>query len=147
MSNSYQKRFAEAKAREENAKKVYDEAIEAYCEAREAVNKLRPFMELEKASEEVEFIVKGIVKENFSLKGERKPEWKLKKIKDDDGLDLNIFIDITSGLVVYNEKDIEAKTLKDGLPIVYGIWDSQNQEVVGLTKEAEKYAKKIGLHA
>lgn len=101
-------------------------------------------LEVEKPSSE-----KIIVKENFSLKGDREPEWQLHKIKDDDGEDMNIFIDTTSGLVVYNEEDLEADSIEDDQMetfMVYGVWDSNSQSVVELSKAARKYAEKLELN-
>jgi hypothetical protein len=88
-----------------------------------------------------------IIKENFDLKRERKPSWMLHKIKDDNKEDMNIFIDANSGLVVYNEEDLEAKTLNDIKFItVYGIWDNESQSVVELSTAGKNYAKKLGLN-
>lgn len=90
---------------------------------------------------------KIIAKENFSVKGNRKPDWKSTSYKDDDGAYMNVFVDVTSGLVVYNEEDMDAKSLEedqtDGI-IPYGVWDNDSQEVTELTKPAAKYAEKLG---
>jgi len=91
---------------------------------------------------------KIIAMENFSVNDNRKPYWKHKLIKDSDNGDMSIFIDVTSGLVVYNEEDIEAKTLEqdrtEGL-IAYGVWNNKNQEVEELSRTAKRYAKKLKL--
>lgn len=94
-------------------------------------------------------IEKLIVKENFTAKGHSDPDWKLHKIKDDDNEDMNIFVDITSGLAIYNEEDMESETLDEDQfenMIVYGVWDSESQSVVELSKQAKAYAKKLGLN-
>jgi len=91
---------------------------------------------------------KIIAKDNFSVKGNRKPDWKHKMIKDGDDGDMSIFIDITSGLVVYDEEDMESETLEEdkteGL-IAYGVWNNKGQEVEELSKPAKKYAEKLGI--
>jgi hypothetical protein len=88
---------------------------------------------------------KLIVKENFSADIPR-PNWVVRKIKEDDEEDINIFIDINSSIVIYNQDDVvsdffDEKQMEN--MTIYGVWDNNLQKVVELSNAAKSYAEKL----
>lgn len=86
-----------------------------------------------------------IANENFSINDKRTPDWKRKILEDSDGETMSIFIDVTSGLVVYDGMNMKADSLEGNHLkelIGYGVWKNETQEVGKISRLARAYARK-----
>lgn len=90
-------------------------------------------------SENKEAFPQNLITEKFSFEKSWNPSWNLRGIEDKALFQygkINMFIDKTSGLVVYNNAEILAQQLdeiKRDRIVLYGIWNNDSQSVTTLS--------------